>query len=288
MADQENAQTGHVQTMIAAFDVIVPVHNEGVRLRATAPALKAAVANLSANVIYVLNGTTDDSDLVIHSVFGQTACVITLPVAGKTHALRAADAVSRHSLRVYLDADIIIAPDTFRALLKPLTDGRADLTAARLVADLSQSRGLALRVGRVWADQLARRQDAFLCCTAMNEAGLQRRGAWPDVIADDDWARNRIDSTRRIIVETAMAYMLPPRDLLSWVKVRARWIRGARELKRLEQHDLRVDRVGPQGSLPDLAIYYLTRLGAEPLALLQQGARYRWGTDYSTRGRKDG
>jgi glycosyltransferase involved in cell wall biosynthesis len=271
--------------MIPPFDVIVPVRNEGVKLRKTAPALKAALTGLPATVIYALNDTTDDSQAVIQSIFGQTACVLQLPTAGKTRALRAADDASKRQWRVYIDADILVGTDAFPALLKPLIGGQADLTAARLVVDLSRSSGLALRVSRVWADQLARRHDAFMCCTAMNEAGLKQRGPWPNVLADDDWARNRIDPTRRMIVETAKAYMSPPQDLRNWIKVRARWIRGTRELKKMGENYTPADRVRPRGSFPDLALYYFTRLGAEPLALVQQRKQYYWGRDNSTRSR---
>lgn len=274
--------------MRAAFNVIIPVYNEAVKLRETAPALKAALTGLRAHVIYVLNDTTDDSDSVIRNVFGEAAHILNLPIAGKTHALRTADSVSTHTLRVYLDADIIVENNTFPALLKPLVDGRADFTSARLIADLSQCHGLALRISRVWADQLSRRHDAFMCCTAMNEAGLQQRGPWPDVLADDDWARSKIHPSRRMMIETAKAYMSPPQDVKNWLKVRARWIRGTKELKRINtKEDYQpANSVKPRGSPLDLALYYLIRFAAEPLARLQKKTPHHWGTDNSTRGEK--
>lgn len=271
--------------MTPAFDVIIPVYNEAIKLRETAPALKAALTGLRGHVIYVLNNTTDDSDSVIRHVFGQAAHILNLPIAGKTRALRAADNVSKQSLRVYLDADIMVETHTFPALLKPLIEGHADFTSARLIADLSQCHGLALRVSRVWADQLSRRHDAFMCCTAINTAGLQQRGSWPDILADDDWARNRIHLSRRMIIEAAKAYMSPPQDMKNWLKVRARWIRGTRELKHIstKENYTPASPVKPRGTPLDLTLYYAIRLAAEPLARLQKNTLHRWGTDNSTR-----
>lgn len=274
---------------IPAFNVIIPVYNEAIKLRKTAPILKTALTGLCAHVIYVLNATTDDSSLVIRNVFGHTAHIINLPIASKTGALRAADSVSTHTLRVYLDADIIVEAHTFSALLKPLIDGHADLTSARLIADISQCHGLALRISRVWADQLSRRHDAFMCCTAINETGLQQRGPWPDIFADDDWARNRIHPSRRMIIETAKAYMSPPQDIKNWLKVRVRWIRGSKELKRIstKENYTSVTSVKPKGSLLDLTVYYVIRLAAEPLVYLQKNTHDYWGTDNSTRREKN-
>ncbi|RLU01213.1 glycosyltransferase [Ketobacter sp.] len=269
--------------MMIPFNVIVPVRNEEVQLQSTAPALKASLTGLPVTVTYVLNATTDASRAVIESVFGHTACIIELPHAGKANALRAADASVRGNLIVYLDADIVVTKDTFPALLHPLIEGHADFVAARLVVDLSQSLGFALRVGRVWGDQLARRPDAFMCCTAINENGLKQRGPWPDVLADDDWARNRIDPSRRMIIEAAKAYMTPPLNLLSWVKVRARWICGTRQLKNMGENFNPGEKIMPRGSVIDLAAYYIVRLSAELLALIWQHRQSYWSRDNSSR-----
>lgn len=269
--------------MIEPFDVIIPVRNEEIKLSETAPALKAALTGLSANVIYALNDTTDNSDTIIRKNFGQEVQILKLPNPGKTHALRTADALAKHQLRVYLDADIVISSGIFPFLLGPLIDNTADLTAARLVADISQSHGAALRVNKVWADQLSRRHDAFMCCTALNANGLKQRGVWPDVIADDDWARNRIKPERRMIVETTKAYMSPPQNLRNWFKVRARWIRGSKQLKNLENNYRAANRVKPRGSVPDLSIYYFTHFCAQALALVQKNTLLYWGRDDSTR-----
>lgn len=266
------------------FEVIVPVRNEAFKLTQTAPALKVAVQGLPAKIIYVLNATTDQSAAVIEAAFGGQAEIIHLKQAGKTAALRAGDDAASHGLRVYLDADVLVEPASFPTLLAPLIDGSADLVAPRMIAEMDGGKGFAQGVSRVWSDQLMRRQDAFMNFMAFNAAGIERRGEWIDVIADDDWARDRIDPARRLIVEEVGARITPPTTLRGWLTVRARWIRGQRELVRLGMVRPHCSTPRPRGSFLDLAAYYAIRLGAEPLALYHHWTNVSWGRDNSTRG----
>lgn len=272
--------------MMPAFDVIVPVHNEAVKLAQTAVALKQALATLPGQVIYVLNGTHDHSAAVIRQVFGNNAQIITLAKAGKTRALNAGDAASEALFRVYLDADVTVTGETFYALLAPLLDGSADLVAPRLISDFDEMGGLALRVARVWADQLNRRGDAFMCCTAFNKQGLTQRGPWPEVLADDDWARDQIMPSRRLVVDAAQAHISPPRKIGSWLVVRSRWRRGARQLKRLGNRK-HVAAPKPRGSLIDLGVYFTVQILAEPLSYALPIFGVAWGKDTSTRDSKN-
>lgn len=265
------------------FDIVIPARNEAVALVRTAPALKRALQGLPANVIYVLNATTDGSAEVIRQTFGSAVSIVSIEESGKTVALNKGDDRAGRGPRVYLDADVCVAMDMFPALLGPLAVGAADLVAPRLEVDLEGAGPVARRVGRVWADQLGRRPDAYMNCTAFSQSGLARRGPWPNVLADDDWARDRIDPARRMIVETARAQITPPRDLLGWLTVRARWIRGGWELGRLGLAETRAMRVPVRGTMPDLAAYYAIRLAAAPVAIMQRWVGADWGQDRSSR-----
>ena len=270
---------------LPAFSLIVPARNEALQLGKTAPVLREALSGLTAEVIFVLNGTNDESADVIAQTFGSAAKVIDLADAGKTRALRSGDEASAHGFRVYLDADVMVGRNLFRQLLAPLRNGEADLTAPRLIADLTGCHGLAFSVARVWSDQLARRPDAFMCCTAFSPAGIARRDVWPDLIADDDWARNRIEPQRRRIIESATAVISPPRTVLGWLRVRSRWASGARELRRLGFAEKAPRRTTPRGVPRDLAIYYSVRLLAQGLSYFSAGSAGSWARDDSTRRR---
>lgn len=265
------------------FNVVIPARNEAVALGRTAPALLRALNDLPATVTYVLNATSDQSGDIIQRVFDDRVQIIQMQAPGKTAALNAGDQAARSGMRVYLDADIIVAPNIFHLLLTPLQEGTADLVAPRFDVNLEFSGPVARRVGRVWADQMMRRPDAFMGCTAFSPQGLRQRGPWPDVLADDDWARGRIDPTRRRIVEAARAQISTPCNLLDWLNVRARWIRGGRELRRLGIQGADPVRVPLRGKMADVASYYAVRMVAEPTAIIQQLAGINWGRDESSR-----
>ena len=269
--------------VMVPFDVLIPARNEEVAIAQTAPALRQALEGLPATVTYILNATTDNSADAIRQTFGTRARIMHLETPGKAIALNRGDQASRESTRVYLDADVTVQPEMFRRLLAPLMDGTADLTAARLTVEAGPDGPVARRVNRVWADQVSRRTDVFAGCTAYGPAGLSARGPWPNVLADDDWARERIAPSRRRIVDAARAQIRLPRDLTGWLAARARWIRGQRELRSLGLAGPPTPRVQPRGSLPDLGVYYAVRLAAEPVALMQHWAGVDWGRDHSSR-----
>ena len=269
--------------MTQPFTVIIPARNEAVNLVMTAPALRKALTDLPATVLYVLNATTDRSAEIIDRVFEGEALIIDLPAPGKPAALNAGDGVARTGTVVYLDADCTVAPDMFPLLLRPIEDGLADLVAPRLKVDTANAGLIAGSVGRVWADQMSRRMDAFMGCTGFSAAGRRKRGPWRRLLADDDWARGRIAASRRLVVEEARVGMSAPRSLNAWLTVRGRWIRGRRELVRSGEAAPDYVRVPPRGTPLDLAVYYAVRLLAEPVAIWQRLRCDGWGRDESTR-----
>lgn len=265
------------------FEVIVPARNEAAALRRTAPALAAALRGTSGTAIYVLNGTDDDSADVVSAVPDLWARIVEVAAAGKAGALTAGDRAATRGVRFYLDADVFVPPGAFAALLAPLLDGRADLVAPRIRVDFEGAGPLSRRVGRVWGDQLARRPDAFMALTGYGPDGLRRRGPWRDLMADDDWARDRIAPHRRAIVEGVVVGIEGPRDVASWIAVRSRWLRGRRELRRAVPGTARPRRVAPRGSSLDLAAYLAVRLAATPVAMVHDARRAGWSVDRSTR-----
>ena len=265
------------------FDVIVPARNEAAALHRTAPALAAALRGTGGRAIYVLNATTDGSADLLRAVPGLDPKIVELAAAGKARALAAGDRAARHDLRFYLDADVRVAPGTFEALTLPLASGRADLVAPRIRVNVEGARSVPRQVGRIWGDQLARRPDAFMTLTGYGPAGLRARGPWPDVIADDDWGRDRIAPSRRLILEEVTVEIDAPRTLADWIAVRARWLRGSRELRRRFPGAPPPVRIPLRGDPLDLAAYLAVRLAAVPVSLLQEAVGADWSTDRSTR-----
>jgi glycosyltransferase involved in cell wall biosynthesis len=107
---------------------IIPFRNAADYLRKTAPSLvKAAVAYGSAEVIYVDNGSTDDSTAILQGL-DQTRIRVVSRIGGTIAAVRNFGAdQARGDFLAFLDADCLIEPEYFGNAVRVLerTDSAA-------------------------------------------------------------------------------------------------------------------------------------------------------------------
>lgn len=214
--------------------VVVPVRNEAVLLSRTVPALLAALHGERARVIWICNGCTDDSASRIRNLAGSNAEILELPEAGKTAALQAGDDALGHLFpRVYLDADTCLRPGDVSRLLAPLREGQAELTTARKAFDLQDASSLAAAMARCWLALPYGRDQAFLAAIAISQVGRSRWRRWPTLSGDDIFVAATVPMHLQLLVPEAVAITQPPLDFASWVRVRARWLRGEKQLRAL-------------------------------------------------------
>ena len=211
------------------FSVIVPVHDEAALLPTTVPRLLEGLDG-RAELVFVCNGCSDESAAILRRLARGRAQVLELAEAGKPAALRAGDGAVRAFPRVYLDADVWIEGAALNALVAAQRAGGWELVAPRLLADTSGASVPARLVSEVWIDSAHMRLGGFHCVLSVSAEGRARWGAFPDVINDDDFITARIPANRRAVFPGIVATIRPPRDFGAWVRVRERWVRGAREL----------------------------------------------------------
>jgi glycosyltransferase involved in cell wall biosynthesis len=220
--------------MPPTYGIIVPVRNEAALLPATVRKLLEATAGDQARIIWVCNGCDDDSAAVIRQHAGPGAEVIELAEPGKTGALQAGDdALGDLFPRVYLDADTWLRPGDLDRLLAPLLAGAADLVAPRLRLDSTGASWLSARIGDCWLALPHARTTAFSNAIGLSGAGRARWGRWPRITGDDIFVAATIPADRKRIVPEALATTGMPRDFRGWVRMRARWRKGERELAEL-------------------------------------------------------
>jgi glycosyltransferase involved in cell wall biosynthesis len=111
--------------------VVIPAHNERAVIGACLAPLAPLVADGTVEVVVVCNGCTDDTASVAGAFAGVR--VVELPVGSKPAALRAGDRAVTAPPRIYLDADVVLAPEAARTVLARLdgSDGRTAAVAAR-------------------------------------------------------------------------------------------------------------------------------------------------------------
>jgi glycosyltransferase involved in cell wall biosynthesis len=175
--------------------IVIPANNEESYLGACLDALAQQDFEGVAEVIVSANACTDGTVVVAESrrarLFDRGWDLVVLDRAepGKLPALNAADAVSRHGVRIYLDADVICSPRLVAELVEALDTEAPRYASGTLI--LAPARSWVTRqFGRTWQNL------PFMCTNvpgagvfAVNAAGRARWAAFPDVIADDAYVR---------------------------------------------------------------------------------------------------
>lgn len=221
--------------MPSAFScgIVVPVRNEVDSLPKTVPALLSAVEGETPLILWVCNGCTDQSADMVRQLAGGVGEVLEIGSPGKTLALQAGDErldAGHVFPRLYLDADTWLRPGDVARLLAPIREGVADLVAASHAFDYSRSSLLSAEMSRCWLALPFSREAAFLRAVGVSRQGRSHWEKWPFVIADDMYMAGMVSRGRRAMVSGAVATTWAPSSFLAWVGMRARWLRGERQL----------------------------------------------------------
>lgn len=226
--------------MPSPLTIIIPANNEADWLR---PCLEAVLAQKAEawplHVIVSANACTDATEEIARAMAGDferkggRLSVISSPEPGKLGALNRADAaVTGQGPRIYLDADVLCDPALFgqiRAALSPDRPLYATGTLAVVRAKSAVTRAYAAIWTRLpFVEGGAVGAGLF----AVNAAGRERWGDFPDIISDDTFVRLNFTPEERI--EVPARYHWPMVEgFRRLVKVRRRQDAGVAELQRL-------------------------------------------------------
>jgi glycosyltransferase involved in cell wall biosynthesis len=273
--------------------VVIPAHDESASIRRCLDALFTGNAWRELDVVVVCNGCTDNTARLARSS-GHPVQVIELAKASKSAALRAGDAASLDFPRIYLDADVVLPGMSARAVLSTLRAGavaarppiRYDAGAATAPVRRyyrARSRVPAL-LGSLWGAGVY----------GLSEAGRNRFGAFPDLVADDLWVDRHFAPGEIEIVDCEPVAVAVPRRTRDLVRVLRRTYRGKAETADVDPHGRarettastlrqlrRTAATGPDAAL-DAVTYAAFAAGAR-LALAGPSGGVRWERDESSR-----
>ena len=210
------------------FSVIVPVHNEAARLAETTTALLTGLPP-GCEVIFVCNGCTDGSEALLRTLVGMRAHIISAP-EGKAKAIRVGEAHASLLPRFYVDADVIIRGSDLAELSRHL-EGPIELVSPRIAYDLEGARPAVRRIHRFWLSLPHGQQGAFHHVLGVSAAGRARWNAFPNLLADDAFIQSRFTPHNKQIVSDITVTVRPPRSMWSWIRVRARWHAGHKQMR---------------------------------------------------------
>jgi glycosyltransferase involved in cell wall biosynthesis len=215
--------------------VVVPAHNEETRLGILLESLRLQ-ADVHLDVVVVPNGCSDRTADVARSMSaafvdsGHRFKVLELALGSKCAAMNAADHMLDFFPRVYLDADVILAPGSLAALAAALDVEAPRIAGPRITfatTGLARHVAAALLALPPFSDDVVGGG-----LYGVNTAGRARWANFPAIMADDAFVLGRFQSCERVLATDAQIVARFPRTgrLLS---VLARWEVGHRQLRAL-------------------------------------------------------
>jgi glycosyltransferase involved in cell wall biosynthesis len=223
---------------LPAFSIVIPACNEAGYIGACLDALLDQTQGAGAlHIIVAANACTDDTvaEAAVRSPAAQAAghrlTVLDIAEGGKPNALNEGDKAAGpiDGPRAYLDADILADPDLFAQLRTALAVDQPRYATGRLVVQPARS-AVTRAYGRFWK-LLPFVQGGTVGAGfyAVNPAGRARWAAYPDIIADDSFARLQFIPQERVEVDAAYHWPLVE-GLTALVKVRRRQNAGNAQL----------------------------------------------------------
>ena len=240
--------------VISVFSVVIPAYNEEGVIGACLESLLADYKHGEFEVVVVANGCTDKT-VEIALGFGDPVRVIELAEGNKAKALNRGDSEATGFPRMYVDADIRVSTAALRAVASVLkTEGGILLAAPRGIVD-NEDRSLLVRAFlKVWT-HLPYFQEGPIGAGffAFSREGRQRFGAFPDIIADDGYARLMVAPHERACVSSSTFTITPPRSLAAILGVMTRVRAGSIQLREEFPELLRNESASTGNSLQAIA-----------------------------------
>ena len=277
--------------------IVVPAYNEGQTIERCLSALLQGVEPGEFEVVVVANGCKDDTADRARKFEHRGVQVIETPVGSKTNALNLGDQAATSFPRFYVDADIVLTPDAIRDVTALLEDNPEIVVAApRAEVDLRGRSVLVRSYYRVWTSLPYFTEGVIGAGVyAFSEAGRKRFDEFPDIIADDEFARLQARPHERRNATRSSFTITPPTSLRAILHINTRVRAGMYELREKFPELLANDNTNPKRSLsiiatsPELWPHAPIYLGLQFLAKLRAHRKLRsdaarvWERDESSR-----
>ncbi|MET0447300.1 MAG: glycosyltransferase [Aeromicrobium sp.] len=211
--------------------VVIPAHDEE---RGIARSLETLLDGSGAlDVVVVCNGCTDRTAEVARS-FGRGVRVIELAEPSKSAAVVAGNAATDVFPRVHLDADVALSGADLLKLLEPLDRPGVLATAPRRAIPRDGCGPLVRWYYDVW-ERLPQVNHGLFGrgAFALSRAAQERVSALPTVMSDDLAVSDAFGETERVVVDSAVVTVWPPRTIGDLLRRRIRVVTGSTQARQL-------------------------------------------------------
>jgi glycosyltransferase involved in cell wall biosynthesis len=230
------------------ISIIIPAHDEEAVLPQCLASLAEQDVDASVQVIVAANGCTDRTVAVAHEwaaaleARGFLYEVIDIGAPSKAAALNAGDRAARPGHRVYLDADVTLSRNALSSVLRAFEADPGLLFCSPRLQAVATTYAAGV-YARVWAELPYVKDEVIGAgCYVVRDSARDRWATFPDIVADDKFARLHFDRAERRVIEESQFSVHLPVGIVELVRVRSRWIRANRELRALFPELARTDK----------------------------------------------
>lgn len=236
------------------ISVVIPAYNEGAVIERCLATMLADAKPGELEIVVVCNGCKDDTAERARK-FADRVTVLETPVGSKIHALNLGDRHATSFPRFYVDADVQLTTQAVRDVAALLGDDSPVLLAApRAVVAYEDRSPLVRSFYRVWTSLPYFRENMIGSGVyAFSRRGRERFGEFPDIIADDEFARLTAAPHERRASASATFTIHPPRTIAGVVNINTRARAGNYELRRKFPHMFENSNTTAQRSLGVIA-----------------------------------
>jgi glycosyltransferase involved in cell wall biosynthesis len=215
------------------ISIIIPAHNESTVIARALEAITSGGQPEELDVVVVCNGCTDNTADIARR-FGAPVRVLETEKASKINALNVGDAAAYGYPRIYADADVVLPLKAIRALADRLETGDILAAAPTPKPNLSKCSRVVVAFFTIRGHLPSSREGiGGSGVYALSQAGRNRFGEFPDLIADDGYVRIQFGPEERETLRDVYSVVFAPRNLGDLIKVRTRVFSGTMQLSRM-------------------------------------------------------
>lgn len=219
--------------------IIIAAYNEESVISDTLNALSSDDGTNAYQILVICNGCTDKTRQIVEKNHSNVHCH-SIPKASKSLAIRYAETLNPGFPRIYLDADIKLkAKDAEHLFQLASQQQTATLMVPNSKPITSKSSTLVKSFYRAWYKTSHINESGYGAgIYLMNESGRKRFGEWPELTADDTFARRQFAKHEIHIDDSVSVEVRAPKSLWSLIKVKSRSKFGNLELQSLANINL--------------------------------------------------
>lgn len=215
------------------ISIVIPAYNEGAVIERCLQAMLADAKPNELEIVVVCNGCKDDTAARARK-FEPRVKVVETPVGSKIGALNLGDEHVTGFPRFYIDADVQLSAQAIREVAALLGDDSPVLVAApKAVVAFHDRPWLVRSFYKVWTSLPYFRENMIGSGVyAFSKKGRAKFDKFPDVIADDEFARLMVAPHERKATPAATFTIHPPRTLQGVLTINTRARAGSMELRK--------------------------------------------------------